>query len=58
MMTLRDQFAVKAMEALIISGRIQNDEDPAKIIAIGAYAVADSMLKERNRDENDKGKSS
>lgn len=49
-MTLRDYFAAKAMQGDISS--MQAHEDPASAahhIAARAYAVADAMLKERNK---------
>lgn len=49
-MTLRDYFAAKAMQGDIAS--MQAHEDPASAahhIAFRAYAVADAMLKERDK---------
>lgn len=44
-MTLRDYFAAKAMQAMLGSARLNTlDEDS---ISSDAYAVADAMLKER-----------
>ena len=44
--SLRDEFAAKAMAALIQSGCLGEDGD----IAEAAYEVADAMLKTRERD--------
>ena len=46
-MTLRDYFAAKAMQAILIDPDI-SDISKAKLwISITAYAMADAMLKER-----------
>jgi len=47
-MTLRDYFAAKAMQGLV--GAPQNF--PRAKIAEHAYLMADSMIAERNKDEN------
>jgi hypothetical protein len=47
-MTLRDYFAAKAMQAFLTG--LNEDQYSADGIAIMAYQIADSMLKERNHD--------
>lgn len=42
-MTLRDYFAAKAMQSLILCAKTSNDID---LLAKSAYAMADAMLKE------------
>lgn len=42
-MTLRDYFAAKAMQEMV------NEYDDFDFMAQTAYAVADAMLKERNK---------
>lgn len=44
-MTLRDYFAAKAMQSLIIAEHSKNEFN--EIQAVMAYEVADAMLKER-----------
>lgn len=42
-MSLRDYFAAKAMQSLILCAKTSNDID---LLAKSAYAMADAMLKE------------
>jgi hypothetical protein len=44
-MTLRDYFAAKAMQSILIDPRIDNDS--YRECAEGAYKAADAMLKAR-----------
>lgn len=44
-MTLRDYFAAKAMQSLILAEHSKNELN--EIQAVMAYEVADAMLKER-----------
>lgn len=46
-MTLRDYFAAKAMQGLISNPGFDGSE--TKAVGVTAYAVADLMLKERNK---------
>ena len=52
-MTLRDYFAAKAMQAVLLKWPpvLTEDQDAIRrdteVIARGAYAMADAMLKER-----------
>lgn len=46
-MTMRDYFAAKAMMAYMTHER--GAVQPNDVIADGAYAVADAMIKERNK---------
>lgn len=45
-LTMRDYFAAKAMQPLIVSFTVQDINWTAK----QAYKIADAMLKERNRE--------
>jgi hypothetical protein len=49
-MTLRDYFAAKAMEALILRGfeEIVSGEDWQKLISHGAFSIADTMMEVRD----------
>lgn len=51
-MTLRDYFAAKAMEALILNGETLSPEVP---LSVRAYEIADAMLKTRNLTEPSEG---
>jgi hypothetical protein len=46
-MTLRDYFAAKAMQSFLDEVGSESDQRFYKDIAIGAYQVADAMLKAR-----------
>jgi hypothetical protein len=46
-MTLRDYFAAKAMQAVVTSPNLAVFDDDA--IAVGAYKIADAMLKAREK---------
>lgn len=46
-MTLRDYAAIKAMQSL--NSRADYSDSPADVIALDAYALADAMLKEREK---------
>lgn len=46
-MTLRDWFAGKAMQSLILAAKDAKDID---ILSAGAYHLADAMLKERSKE--------
>lgn len=48
-MTLRDWFAGQALTAIVEAAR--NQKEPAKIIAIAAYEVADAMIVARVIDK-------
>jgi hypothetical protein len=48
-MTLRDYFAGQAMLGLLSANTPTPTDDPHRVIAIGAYLVADAMLAERER---------
>lgn len=54
---LRDYFAAKALPALIENyqneDRLVGDNDNADHLAYLAYLMADSMMKQRKRIEND-----
>lgn len=45
-MSLRDWFAGKAMQSLILAARDAKDID---MLSAGAYQIADAMLEERNK---------
>ena len=45
-MTLRDWFAGKAMQSLILAAKTSQDVD---LLSKGAYQMADAMLKERSK---------
>jgi len=45
-MTLRDYFAAKAMQSLILAAKTSQDVD---LLSKGAYQMADAMLKERSK---------
>ena len=45
-MTLRDYFAAKAMQSLLLAAKTSWDVD---LLSRGAYQIADDMLKERSR---------
>lgn len=45
-MTLRDYFAAKAMQSLILAAKNSQDVD---MLATGAYQMADAMIEERNK---------
>jgi hypothetical protein len=47
-MTLRDYFAAKAMQSM--NARPDYADTPADAIALDAYALADAMLAERNKE--------
>ena len=46
-MTLRDWFAGKAMQSLILAAQNAKDID---MLSAGAYQLADAMLKERSKE--------
>ena len=46
-MTLRDYFAAKAMQSFLDEVGSESDQRFYKDIAIGAYQVADAMMKAR-----------
>ena len=46
-MTLRDWFAGKAMQSLILAAKDAKDID---MLSAGAYHLADAMLKERGKE--------
>ena len=48
-MTLRDYFAAKAMQSLIINNDSNSAWDAASWVGTRAYEVADAMLIERNK---------
>ena len=54
-LTMRDYFAAKAMEAIVVNyikvgpGWIPNDGHAMSDIAKNSYEIADAMLKERER---------
>jgi hypothetical protein len=48
-MTLRDYFAVRAMQSFLDEVGSGSDQRFYKDIAIGAYQVADAMLKAREQ---------
>jgi hypothetical protein len=50
-MTLRDYFAAKAMQSLILTHRQVDQKVPVedRTISIMAYSLADAMLSERNK---------
>jgi len=48
-MTLRDYFAAKAMQALIISAKDPDSEEMTLLIGDYAYQVADFMLDARDK---------
>ena len=45
-MTLRDWFAGKAMQSLILAAKTSQDVD---LLSKGAYQMADAMLEERSK---------
>ncbi len=45
-MTLRDYFAAKAMQSLMLAAKTSQDVD---LLSKGAYQMADAMLKERSK---------
>lgn len=45
-MTLRDWFAGKAMQSLMLAAKTSQDVD---LLSKGAYQMADAMLKERSK---------
>jgi hypothetical protein len=45
-MTMRDYFAAKAMQSLILAAKTSQDVD---LLSKGAYQMADAMLKERSK---------
>ena len=47
-MTLRDYFAAKAMQSLILRAQTSKDVD---LIAKNAYRWADALIKERNHGQ-------
>lgn len=50
-MTLRDYFAARVLQGELANGsqHVENDEDLVNY----SYSIADLMLKERMKDEND-----
>ena len=48
-MTLRDYFAAKAMQSFLDEVGSESDQRFYKDIAIGAYQVADAMLRAREQ---------
>lgn len=50
-MTLRDYFAAKAMQGIVVHDDVWEQADSS--IAISAYALADAMLAQREK-KNDK----
>ena len=48
-MTLRDYFAVKAMQSFLEEVASGSDQHFYKDIAVGSYRVADAMLKAREQ---------
>ena len=46
-MTMRDWFAGKAMQSLILAAQNAKDID---MLSAGAYHLADAMLKERSKE--------
>jgi hypothetical protein len=48
--TVRDFFAAQAMQQLMTVPTAK--KDPTETIAIGAYLMADAMMKERERNIN------
>jgi hypothetical protein len=56
-MTLRDYFAAKAMQSIIMKSSSRDGPTPAedieritRVSAVGAYAYADAMLEERSHE--------
>ena len=45
-MTLRDYFAAKAMQSLMLAAKTSQDVD---LLSTGAYQMSDAMLKERSK---------
>ena len=50
-LTVRDYFAAKAMQALVGEGYAYNDDEYWPDISRCSYAMADAMLRERDRRE-------
>ena len=49
-MDLRDYFAAKAMQALVL--KTINDNENSEVAAEAAYMFADAMINERNKNDN------
>lgn len=47
-MTLRDNFALMAMQGLV-SSLVRYDDDAYATLSAASYKIADAMLKERNK---------
>jgi hypothetical protein len=50
-MTLRDWFAGKALQGLLIRGALGTHAIPAVLYAFDAYALADAMLAQRTNSK-------
>ena len=48
-MTLRDYFAAKAMQSILVG--IECGPDDVKNVVESAYVLADAMMKERGREQ-------
>ena len=51
-MTLRDYFAAKAMQGAVVNASVEDQAsvpELARLLAVGAYQIADAMLKERSK---------
>lgn len=49
-MTLRDYFAAKAMQGIIVAVGENMRKDPHQMVAWDAYRFADAMLAEREKE--------
>ena len=48
--TMRDYFAAKAMQALVL--KTINDNESSEVAAEAAYMFADAMINERNKNDS------